>query len=122
MDDIEFLKWLCEKAEWFKFDPDYDDRAIQYANEPCCSPEELGGRYHEFTLKVLLQSAIEGVNRDYHLAISNLRVNQDSMAIRVKYGGVFVYESYVADNPDKAKESALEYICIAEQERNNNEK
>ena len=103
----KFTFFMVEKAEGFVMSGDN----IQYTTtgwleDPVCWQILNETVYYP----LLLQRAIEGVNRDFHLGICKYKINQDSMAIRIKCGGVIVNQDHLGDNVEYAKESALKYI------------
>lgn len=120
MNDIDFIKWMCEKAGWEIIIYSDDDYEILPENK---SEDEdfftsIGHLMSHYAWKALLQSAIEGVNREYVYNKVGPRI----------LSNLFCYEAIVPsknnklfdidwNNQDKAKESALR--CIYEQKRNN---
>ncbi len=127
MDDIEFVKWLCEKAEGFELSNSFGDPSLGlkikylFGDDSGIheTPEKFNVENHPIR-KLLLQSAIEGVNREdgkfYIIQYTNSVIvfndpnTSNSFMLKEKKERTFDY----------LKESALKYIY--EQERNNNEK
>ncbi len=115
--DIDFIKWMCEKAEgFFVLNQEHDER-IQLPSRDQLDFEELcAGSFYELHIyPFLLQRAIEGVNKKYESWEDNnyfeIRFNNENYYIlngsteEIKY---FWFEDY--DSIDQAKEAALKYI------------
>ncbi len=117
--NIDFVKWLCDKAEGFSIEPRYypDGIGTVYKEEH----EQINDTYKETTSwEILLQRAIEGVNRRFFCEGSKICpwiILNNSHGYKVYYQ---VESSprveYMFDFPcksadiDKAKEAALMYI------------
>lgn len=102
MNDIDFIKWMCDKADDFTWvDPrivhkDYGDVHVDF-----CGTEAL--------YPLLLQRAIEGLNRSN----GKFLITQWPETIDIVKNDSHcdpVYNSETIKDFDKAKESALKYI------------
>lgn len=114
--NIDFIKWLCDKAEGFVF-YEYDEFDIEIET-PCSenSFTDIGSLMaNDAFYPLLLQRAIEGVNRE-----SKYTVNQYHNSIPVCKNGYAIsvpFDLECFDSNDKAKESALQYIYEQEHEK-----
>jgi hypothetical protein len=103
--DIEFIKWLCAKAEGFTIDD-----GIIFINDLHNGTPVGHIWYYKVIYPLLLQRAIEGVNRteeDIHIVQNHLYVE----VIDWEYN---VLDSWGSEVKDQAKESALKYIWESE--------
>jgi len=104
--NIDFIEWMCEKAEGFSINKDLVLRFIDTEwNEDGVYWQLLEGTIY---YPLLLQRAIEGANKkeiaEIAQNIEGIEVFTEAMnSIRV-----FAFNYY--DSIDKAKESALKYI------------
>ena len=104
--NIDFIKWLCEKADGFKVSK---DRVVCLGWESNHNTVIEGCEYwNGVYYPLLLQRAIEKIREiipEYH----ELKIDYV-----VSYGWSFRYGSITSqdffNNPDQAKESALKYI------------
>ena len=123
MKDIEFIKWMCEKAEGFQWSSDYDTIAIRIVQKLSTEKQYTLGinidnelpQFEILFYPLLLQRAIEGVNRE-----SKFTVNSYFESIAVCKNGDAIsvpFDITCFDSIDKAKEATLLYIY--EQEANN---
>lgn len=109
MDDINFIKWMCEKAEGF--------RHIENMNDIEGPDQMYIGEYlivkDNVRWPLLLQRAIEGVNREYYKTGSGTIIEQSMSFIAVgtdhKIEREFLFD-HKSITIDQAKESALLYI------------
>lgn len=114
--DVEFIKWLCVKAEGF--DIDYFDK-----QDILCAPDTSWyyfgdlkkNRVRNVYYPLLLQRAIEGVNKEGDVDDSFIMTGGATIQIR---DGILVTRTFwIENNIDQAKEAALLYIY--EQEKTN---
>lgn len=126
MMDIDFIKWMCEKAEGFTVLNQEHDERIQLPSRDQLEFEELsdGSFYEVHIYPLLLQRAIEGVNRKYYNEGSKIYpwlILNSSHAIKVYFqieSGPSLESSFdwpcKTEDIDQAKESALKYIYAQE--------
>jgi len=116
--DIDFIKWMCDKADGFEIEQDCVS---------ACPLKMPGGTRTSIDLRsdyvrlerypLLLQRAIEGVNKE-SIIIDGYLLDINCSDITVYHTETLdrkIYE-HVNSSTDKAKESALKYIY--EQEKN----
>lgn len=126
MRDIDFIKWMCEKAEGCRLGPINGTRIHFYCED--IPVAEVGSiRFDTVYYPLLLQRAIEGTNTRYD-SEKNYKfcVHQEEWGITVIDEREKPYESgfgncesfYRDDNDgwDKAKESALQFIYEQEKQ------
>lgn len=116
MKDIEFIKWLCEKAGWEMIVYSDDDIEITPPNK---SEDEdfftdIGTLRSHYAYSILLQLSIEGVNKDMSITT---KIWQKPNSVSIHHGGFEIKRYYAKMDHDQAKESALLYIY--EQEKPN---
>ena len=99
--DIDFIKWMVGYAEGFEFK---DGRLIYYAPEYEYMMFNDSPMSHVF-YPLLLQRAIEGINRDHEIEIV-----QEAWCIALLKLGKALPDFEIVGNPDQAKEAALKYI------------
>ncbi len=116
--DIDFIKWMCDKAEGFDFfedDIDVIDDYILYFNG-------YGISYLDSDLKttamylLLNQRAIEGINKEDGIYRVEQMYNMVEVLNSDEYDVAINYEFTEYVFPDQAKESALMYIYEQEKE------
>ncbi len=110
--DIEFIKWMCGKAEEYEFyEGDFIDD--NYIETPCLQEIHQNEFDSDDWIKslypLLLQRAIEGVNR-YNL-YEGFFIAYDNLYIKVcdcKTNKVL--KMFEIDDQDQAKKESLQYI------------
>ena len=108
--DLDFIKWMVGYAKGFELDEDYLDSP---GNECWALESELNYvAWKEVYYPLLLQRAIEGINRDHEIEIV-----QEAWCIALLKLGKSLPHFEIVGNPDQAKEAALKYIY--EQEKSN---
>ena len=114
MVDIDFIKWLCEKAEGFKYDfANYPKcEKVVILNGLCYQIRDFEDEFKKNIYPLLLQRAIEGVNDD----------ESDKWLIVQVGNHIRMYDSESPFNipeiifkfsemsKDTAKESVLKYV------------
>jgi hypothetical protein len=117
MMNIEFIKWLCDKAEGFEIiNRDEVEGVICPDGKSFSLDRGLNLRTWMNTYyPLLLQRAIEGVNRDKVREISSFNDRLYVIKMDKSEGTPFPYNDY--ESIDQAKEQALKYIW--EKEQNN---
>ena len=102
--NIDFIKWMCDKADIKFFCRSKD--MIQYAVKIGKRSIEIGSNnWIDIVYPLLLQRAIEGVNR---IEYGDYWFHQDDYITAWVYGGL--PKTFKNKNIDQAKESALMYI------------
>ena len=109
--DIDFIKWMCEKAEGFRYD------GSGFISHSGWTFSGNSVRWESMYYPLLLQRAIEGVNRDQ----DKWRIIQTDSALRLydSDSGFTIPEciyKFSKMSEDQAKELSLLYIL--EQEKN----
>jgi hypothetical protein len=97
--DTEIIKWMCDKAEGFK---SIGMRVLVPAGQQIRIDNLL---LHKGYYPLLLQRAIEGVNRE-----GTANIEQLTEQIEVIYGMEVPSFGFGNATEDQAKESALKYI------------
>jgi hypothetical protein len=120
--DIDFIKWMCDKADGFDFIRKQDDDEFYVGFNNRAGDYFSEGNYRRFVYPLLIQRAIEGVTEKLLIDIEpywlasygwNYDIDfNDKSKPNISNDGYF-------ETPDQAKESALKYIY--EQEINTNE-
>jgi len=117
--DIDFIKWMCDKADGFEIEQDCVS---------ACPLKMPGGTRTSIDLRsdyvrlerypLLLQRAIEGVNRKYEKDENNYCIDLMSDDLEVGFNCYTRQHNFIKDfdSVDQAKESALKYV--KEQEEN----
>jgi len=110
MVDIDFIKWMCEKTEGFKFEQgDFIDDC--YIRTPAGMEIDLIDFDNDLWKKDysphLLQRAIESVNRTGNHFIIH---DWNEITVESKRYQEGIQQYIFKDKPDQAKESALKYI------------
>jgi len=106
--DIDFIKWMCEKAEGFEYKESYND----ISHIPSSMAANIGSRdFKELLKPLLLQRAIEGVNKadlqfyiitnHQYITVVDWSEYEEQLKINLR-GREYTH--------DQAKESALKYI------------
>ena len=107
--DIDFIKWLCDKAEGFGF----DDSIITLPNGNMELLDYLSVNWNTINYPLLLQRAIESFNLhnklDWFIHINPLIMCWE-VDIQDDSGASIFLDDYNEEDIDKAKESALLYI------------
>jgi hypothetical protein len=102
--NIDFIKWMCEKADW-KVD-NSDDPIIKIPN----GTESISWLVNSNILyPLLLQRAIEGVNYEHVYHISQMNDTIEIYKDNDQYD-VLASFRFMSGAADKAKEQALKYI------------
>jgi hypothetical protein len=109
--DIDFIKWMCEKADGFEIGECTEDWG-QFLKAPdgiFLSIKMYQGYFDNIVYPLLLQRAIEGVNSGSIWDTFEIKQHFASMEIRSPSG---LCERVIVNNGDydEAKESALKYI------------
>jgi hypothetical protein len=106
--NIDFIKWMCDKAEGFSVSDDLKNHMI-LPHGNVLSMSDKSAFTHNIIYPLLLQRAIEGVNRedDWFIDIEQLG---DKSLYRIFHVGEFDRKKDKYEHIDKAKESALRYI------------
>lgn len=110
MIDIDFIKWMCEKADgfdlWDEGDDIFPDWCL-YHNGYGVDP--LSGDFKETAqCQLLLQRAIEGVNSEVPAGMRIFEVVGMTSERYLKYGNTNTI-ALIKIPTDKAKEMALKY-------------
>ena len=107
MNDIDFIKWLTSYAEEFKYQGDGDPAPdiIEY-NTYIMQADNKDLFSGKILYPLLLQRAIEGINKksEDYIVIQNHR--HTTVATRLDYDYLFEIE----DISDQAKEEVLKYV------------
>jgi hypothetical protein len=110
MNDIDFIEWMCEKAEGFKIG---DDKIIY----SCSSGQiitPIAIIKEGMTFDLLLQKAIEGVNLNHVVGCKITQADHDIIVRDYITSEVFrIFRIAYSESDyrfDQAKESALKYI------------
>ncbi len=120
MKDIDFIKWMCEKAEGFEYtriiyDEDDISHILQFdylKSAHNWNAKELESWYF---YPLLLQRAIEGVNRESNNTMK-CKIRIDEIGVRVLDGwGEDIRHWGTSPNIDNSKEYCLKYIYEQEQ-------
>lgn len=113
MNDIDFIKWMCEKAEGFSVTL---TNRLRYSGEHAKVEGLIGYfAYTHVLYPFLLQRAIEGVNKGSRFEISQFKDRCFLTDFSNTCG--YPYRFSELKGIDQAKESALRYIY--EQEKSN---
>ena len=110
--NIDFIKWMVSYAEGFE---DYrpHEEEINFSIKIPLDNIFLQHRYNHFETEtwqkiyypLLLQRAIEGINRD-----DEIEIIQEAWCIALLKLGKSLPNFEIVGNPDQAKEAALKYI------------
>lgn len=112
--NIDFLKWMYEKAEGFKVKGNFVSILSSVA---LWSFEELAN--DEILFSFLLQGTIEGINKESYFGNGQIEIIQHRWGIQIKDYSTDNHEKKVFrfENNKDYKKAALFYIY--EQEKNN---
>jgi hypothetical protein len=119
MNDIEFIKWLCDKAEVFMFETGSGlSRVVMNIEyKPCFTTYHIHSRDHLWVnvyYPLLLQRAIEGVNLNHVVGCKITQADHDIIVRDYITSEVFrIFRIAYSESDyrfDQAKESALKYI------------
>jgi len=116
--NIDFIKWMVEKAEGFEIEEYFhNEEKHYYLHTPFVAGYNLRfldtqpQEFHNSIMSLLLQRAIESVNREYWHNNKQFRIQQDHLGCQVfdKWGEQQTTYG-LSKSPDRAKEAALEYV------------
>lgn len=110
--DIDFIKKCFDKAEGFE----YEDGFILLPGPLNSRPwnDIKSATFKEVYYPLLLQRAIEGINRDLKYPY---KINTDHNNIEVYHHDMGMMDGWILEDQDEAKEKALKYIF--KQEKSN---
>ena len=120
--NIDFIKWMIGYAEGFEIVMRGGIEGFAYIDKfafPFDRDISKNIQWVSTYKPLLLQRAIEGINKKYRMIDSGLWISQNNRTVEVAQDGterwekVYWYED--CDNPDQVKEQALKYICEQEQ-------
>ncbi len=110
--NIEFIKWMCEKAEGFNIIERKTYTVIDYMEDRETLESFLS--CESIAKSLLLQRAIEGVNRGVVLNTKDLFINQNMSCVTIEeanpYGNTIDSFRFEEMEIDQAKEAALLYF------------
>lgn len=114
--DTDFIKWMCEKAESVSID---NGTTLFLMGNPICICDFQNNNFFK---KVLLQEAIEGVNKKFNLPgrkTTTLPIMIDQIGVHIHSHWYQIFMDWGASpNIDESKEAALRYVYEWEKKGN----
>ena len=103
--NIDFIKWMVGYAEGFEYKYDSFEKWIISPNGDQWFLDHLINNKNRYPL--LLQRAIEGINRDLNNPYS---ISTEQNNIEVYHNKLGMMDGWIRDDQDQAKILALKYI------------